>query len=73
MKNERINLKSSVNQQGDKVTQIIHFKGGIKRTFHGILTKSISQGQFTKYVNNEGDMIMVNDQNVLCIEIFKEE
>ena len=70
---KRINLKSSVNGQGKTVTQIIHFKGGIKRTFHGIITESISQGQFTKYLNIEGDMIMVNDENVLCIEIFKEE
>ena len=70
---KRINLKSSVNKQGKTVTQIIHFKGGIKRTFHGIMTESISQGQFTKYLNIKGDMIMVNDENVLCIEIFKEE
>ena len=69
---KRINLKSSVNKQGKTVTQIIHFKGGIKRTFHGIMTESISQGQFTKYLNIKGDMIMVNDENVLCIEIFKE-
>lgn len=70
---KRVNLKSSVNRQGKTVTQIIHFKGGIKRTFHGIITESISQGQFTKYLNIEGDMIMVNDENVLCIEIFKEK
>ena len=42
------NLKSTVNEQGKTVTQIIHFKGGIKRTYHGILSESIKQGQFTK-------------------------
>ena len=67
------NLKSSVNEQGDIVTQIIHFKGGIKRTYHGILPKSIKQGQFTKMKCKDGTMIMINDNNVLCIEIFKED
>ena len=66
------NLKSSVNEQGDTVTQIIHFKGGVKRTYHGILSKSIKQGQFTKMKCKDGTMLMINDNNVLCIEIFKE-
>ena len=67
------NLKSTVNDQGDTVTQIIHFKGGVKRTYHGILSKSIKQGQFTKMKCKDGTMLMVNDDNVLCIEIFKED
>ena len=71
--NNNINLNSSVNEQGEKVTQIIHFKGGVKRTFHGILSKTISQGQFTKFFKEDGSMIMVNDENVLCIEVFKEK
>lgn len=66
------NLKSSVNEQGDTVTQIIHFIGGIKRTYHGILSKSIKQGQFTKMKCKDGSMLMINDINVLCVEIFKE-
>ncbi len=67
------NLKSTVNQQGKTVTQIIHFIDGVKRTYHGILSESIKQGQFTKMTCKDGTMIMVNDQNVLCIEIFKED
>jgi hypothetical protein len=67
------NLNSSVNQQGKTVTQIIHFKDGIKRTFTGVLSESITQGQFTKFFKNDGSMIMVNDINVLCIEVFTEE
>jgi|TARA_R110002050_G_scaffold83411_1_gene178350 hypothetical protein len=67
------NLKSTVNEQGECVTQIIHFVNGIKRTYHGILPKSIKQGQFTKMKCKDGTMIMINDNNVLCIEIFKEE
>ncbi len=67
------NLKSSINNVGEVVTQIIHFKGGVKRTFHNILAETITQGQFTKYYNTDGTMIMINDSNVLCIEIFKEK
>ena len=68
-----MNLKSSVNNQGDTVTQIIHFVGGEKRTFSGIMSSSISQGQFTKFLKKDGTMVMVNDKNVLCIEVFKEQ
>lgn len=68
-----MDLKSTVNQQGKIVTQIIHFKGGEKRTFHGIISGSIKQGQFTKFKTVDGTMICINDKNVLCIEIFKEQ
>ena len=64
------NLKSTVNEQGKTVTQIIHFVGGIKRTYHGIKSETIKQGQFTKMKCKNGDMIMINDENVLCIEII---
>jgi len=68
-----MDLKSTVNEYGEVVTQIIHFKGGIKRSFQGILSDSIKQGQFTKMRMKDGRMLMINDENVLCIEIFKEE
>jgi hypothetical protein len=68
-----MNLKSSINTQGKTVTQIIHFKGDIKRTYHGILSETIKQGQFTKFKCKDGTMIMVNDKNVLCIEVFPED
>ena len=67
-----MNLKSTVNTLGDSVTQIIHFMHGTKLTFSGILTETIKQGQFTKFVTKDGRMIMVNDKNVLAIEVFKE-
>tara|TARA_R100001126_G_scaffold95104_1_gene66529 strand:+ start:1071 stop:1292 length:222 start_codon:yes stop_codon:yes gene_type:complete len=67
------NLKSTVNEQGETVTQIIHFIDGVKRTYHGILPKTIKQGQFTKMKCKDGTMLMINDNNVLCIEVFKEE
>lgn len=66
------NLNSSVTCQGKSVTQIIHFIGGEKRTFNGIMSESIKQGQFTKFLKMDGSMVLVNDKNVLCIEVFKE-
>jgi|TARA_R110000744_G_scaffold218389_1_gene337123 hypothetical protein len=73
MKNKTpIDLQSSVKQQGETVTQIIHFVGGEKRTFNGIITNNIKQGQFTKFETISGELILINDKNVLCIEVFKE-
>jgi hypothetical protein len=68
-----MDLKSTIKEQGTVVTQIIHFISGEKRTFHGILSKSIKQGQFTKFKTVDGTMICINDKNVLCIEIFNEK
>ena len=39
-------LKSSVEESGKYVTQIIHFVNGVKRTFKHIDSESIKQGQF---------------------------
>ena len=66
-------LQSSIKKQGKLVTQIIHFIGGVKRTYHGILSSSIKQGQFTKFKCTDGSMVMINDTNVLCIEVFTEK
>jgi len=66
-------LQSTIKEQGETVTQIIHFIGGIKRTYSGILTENIKQGQFTKMLCKDGTMLMINDANVLCIEIFPED
>ena len=69
-----IDLKSSVADiVGKYVTQIIHFVGGEKRTFNNIEAKSIRQGQFTKFKQKDGTWIMINDKNVLCIEVFKQQ
>jgi hypothetical protein len=67
-----IDLQSSTKKQGQLVTQIIHFVGGEKRTFENIKTNVIKQGQFTKLETEDGCLIMVNDKNVLCVEIFKQ-
>tara|TARA_Y100000592_G_C5466008_1_gene316728 strand:- start:40 stop:261 length:222 start_codon:yes stop_codon:yes gene_type:complete len=73
MDKKTVNLKSTVVDVGEYVTQVIHFVGGIKRTYTGIKPKTIKQGQFTKIFCKDGSMLMINDANVLCIEIFNEE
>lgn len=67
-----IDLKSTAEVKGEVVTQIITFVGGTKKTIKGVITKSIMQGQFTKFETTDGRLIMVNDQNVLCVEVFGE-
>ena len=63
-------LNSTLKTSGEYVTQIIHFVGGEKRTFNNISTSNIKQGQFTKLIQGDGTMILINDKNVLCIEVF---
>jgi hypothetical protein len=65
-----MDLQSSVKKQGKYVTQILHFVGGEKRTFEDIESSTVKQGQFTKLATADGRMIMINDKNVLCIEVF---
>ena len=72
MDKKTLNLKSTVNHVGKYVTQVIHFTGGIKRTYTGINPETITQGQFTKMFLKDGSMLMINDMNVLCIEVFDE-
>jgi hypothetical protein len=72
-KNTKVNLNSSTLVIGETVTQIIHFKGGIKRTFTGVNTNSIKQGQFTKFILENGSMILIHDINVLMIEVIPEK
>jgi len=70
-------LKSSISTNyfldSKSVTQIIHFVGGTKRTFTGILPDTLKQGQYTKMSTVDGRMLIINDSNVLCIEVFPEE
>jgi hypothetical protein len=68
----KTDLQSSIKKQGEYVTQIIHFIGGEKRTFENIKSSTVKQGQFTKLNTIDGRMILINDKNVLCIEVFSE-
>lgn len=67
-----MDLQSTIKKQGKTVTQIIHFINGEKRTFENIITSSVKQGQFTKLETTDGKLVMINDKNVLCIEVFKQ-
>ena len=67
-----MDLQSSIKKQGKYVTQILHFVGGEKRTFNNIKSSEVKQGQFTKLTTLDGRMILINDKNVLCIEVFPE-
>ena len=66
-------LQSSLREKGDYVIQIIHFVGGVKRTFEGVSTSKIKQGQMTKLELKDGRTVLVNDSNVLCIEVLSED
>ena len=46
---------------------------GVKRTFEGVSTSKIKQGQMTKLELKDGRTVLVNDTNVLCIEVFSED
>jgi hypothetical protein len=72
LKDKMVSLKSSITAKGKYVSKILHFVGGEKRTFNGVDTDSIKQGQFTKFETKDGRLVMVNDKNILCIEIIKE-
>jgi uncharacterized protein (AIM24 family) len=72
LKSSNMDLQSSIKKQGKYVTQILHFVGGEKRTFNNIKSSEIKQGQFTKLTTSDGRMILINDKNVLCIEVFAE-
>lgn len=72
-KPKMVSLKSSITKKGRYVSQILHFINGEKRTFTEVDTYSIKQGQFTKFETKDGRLVMVNDKNILCIEIIKED
>lgn len=68
----KLNLKSTVNNLGQYVTQIIHFSGGNKRTFNNVDTTTIKQGEMTKFYLKDGRMVLINQENVDCVEVFPE-
>lgn len=63
-------LKSSVEEKGEKVNQIIVFSKGNKKTFRGILTSTIQQGEMTRFDLEDGRRIYVNPKNVDWFEVL---
>jgi hypothetical protein len=64
-------LKSSIEREGEVVTEIITFSGGNKKTFEDIITSSIVQGEFTHFNLKDGRLILVNTKNVDFFEVVK--
>jgi hypothetical protein len=72
LKSTKMNLKSSINEKGKKVTQILTFKGGYKKTIRGILSDSVMQSEFTHMETDDGRLILINTPNILMVEVFSE-
>ena len=64
-------LKSSVSKKGSIVDQVIHFRGGEKKTYRGILTDTIEQSEFTQFETADGKRVYINTKNVNCFEVFE--
>lgn len=64
------NLESTAARKGAIVDQIVTCVSGVKKTFRGVKTETIEQGQFTKFETIDGRLIMINDRNVFYIEVF---
>lgn len=62
--------KSSVERMGKTVTQITGFSHGNKKTWKGVQTDTIEQGEFTKFKTTDGRMVFVNTNNVDWFEII---
>ena len=67
-----MNLKSSVSDKGQIVTQILYSLGGHKKTIHGVLTDTIEQSQFTRFDLTNGHRFYVNDNLIWLIEVIPE-
>ena len=68
-----VSLKSSVDRVGERVTQIITFTGGYKKTIRGIISASIEQSEMCHMNTADGRMILINTPNVLLVEVFNEK
>ena len=66
-------LKSSVIGKGKIVDEIIHFSGGAKKTFRGVITNTIEQNEFTQFETSDGKRVYINTKNVDCFEVFGKE
>jgi len=63
--------KSSIEREGEIVTEIITFSNGNKKTFEDVITSSIVQGEFTHFKLKDGRLILVNTRNVDFLEVVK--
>ena len=68
----RNSFGSSVEGKGSVVTQIICFTNGNKKTFHGVKTNTIIQGEFTQFELIDGRRVYINTKNVDYFEVINE-
>ena len=68
-----MSLKSSVEEKGKKVTQIITFVGGYKKTIRGIYSETVMQSEMTHMKTDDGRLVFINTPNVLLVEVFSED
>jgi len=73
METEDNSLLSSVEKKGKIVTQIITFSNGNKKTFKGVKTETICQGEFTHFDLIDGRRVYVNPKNVDFFTVFSEK
>ena len=66
-------MRSTVADKGNIVTEVITMIGGYKKTFKGVITNTFLQGEFTHFETKDGRKVMVRTDNVLFIEVVKEE
>ena len=64
-------LKSSVEDLGESVDQIIQFASGNKKTLRGVIAKSIEQSEFTRLDLQDGRRFYINTKNVDWFEVHK--
>jgi len=67
------NLRSTVNNMGELVTQIIISNTGTTKTYKNVISSTIEEGKFVKMKLKDGRMIMVNTSNVFIVEVFKQK
>ena len=65
-------MHSTLAEKGKSVMEVITMIGGYKKTFRGVLTNTFMQGEFTHFETKDGRTVMVRTDNVLFIEVVKE-
>lgn len=70
---QNTNLQSAVNRVGSSVTEIIAFRDGSKKTFKGVITESLEQGEFTKFQTKTIPLVAIHTKNVNYFEVHREE
>lgn len=71
--NTQIKMKSNIEEVGEIVTQIISFKNGEKKTLKHVITKSISQSEFTKMDVTDGRRFSIQTKEVNWFESIPEK